>query len=85
MFGEIMIPSRWGEGALSAITVQSLADWGYGVDVTHADAYFVYGRAIKDVSERVVSKPEYTCGVGDEQEPIYVVDELGHIIRTIGE
>ena len=85
LFGEIMIPSRWGEGALSAITVQALADWGYGVDVTHADAYFVYGRASKDVSARVVSEPELTCGVGDEQETIYVVDELGHIIRTIGE
>ena len=36
--GEIMAPSAIG-GALSAITVQSLADLGYGVDVTQADAY----------------------------------------------
>ena len=35
--GEIMGPG--GGPALSAITVQSLADLGYGVDVTQADAY----------------------------------------------
>ena len=38
VFGdELMTPT--GTGALSAITVQSLADLGYGVDVTQADAY----------------------------------------------
>ena len=35
--GELMSPS--GGGTLSAITVQSLADLGYGVDVAQADAY----------------------------------------------
>ena len=35
--GELMSPS--GGGTLSAITVQSMADLGYGVDVTQADAY----------------------------------------------
>ena len=39
LWGEIMLPSRWGEEALSAITVQSLTDLGYGVDVTQADAF----------------------------------------------
>ena len=37
--GDVMGPG--GGGALSAITVQSLADLGYGVDVTQADAYSV--------------------------------------------
>ena len=36
-WGELMLP--WGGGALSAITVQSLADLGYDVDVTQADPY----------------------------------------------
>ena len=35
--GELMGPR--GGPALSAITVQSMADLGYGVDVTQADAY----------------------------------------------
>ena len=35
--GELMVSD--GSGALSAITVQSLADLGYGVDVTQADSY----------------------------------------------
>jgi len=37
--GELMGPG--GGSALSAVTVQSLADLGYGVDVTQADAYTV--------------------------------------------
>ena len=38
VFGdELMTPT--GTGALSAITVQSLADLGYGVDITQADPY----------------------------------------------
>ena len=43
LFGEIMLPSRWGEEALTAITVQSLADLGYVVDVTEADDYTLPG------------------------------------------
>ena len=35
--GELMSPS--GGGTLSAITVQALADLGYGVDVTQADDF----------------------------------------------
>ena len=35
--GDLMVPG--GGRALSAITVQSLADLGYGVDVTQADPY----------------------------------------------
>ena len=41
--GELMGPR--GGVALSAITVQSLADLGYGVDVTQADAYTLPGAA----------------------------------------
>ena len=40
---ELMTPS--GTGALSAITVQSLDDIGYGVDVTQADKYTLPGAA----------------------------------------
>ena len=39
--GELMLP--WGGGQLSAVTVQSLADLGYGVDVSQADAFTLPG------------------------------------------
>ena len=157
--GELMLP--WGGGQLSAITVQSLADLGYGVDVTQADAYTLPGatagktaakiaisrssvslpglnvaRAINSPSSdaelygqgrvpdgpssilgdarrtgRLESaerfwgrgmnfdladnqrmwgtgspahaEPELTCGAGLMNEPIYVVDPQGRVVRTI--
>ena len=160
VFGdELMTPT--GTGALSAITVQSMADLGYGVDVTQADAYtlpdaiagktaakiatsrssislpgFNVARAINSPSseadlygQRRVpdgpssilgdarrtgrlesaerfwghgenvnlwedqqmrrgaspanAEPELTCGAGLMNEPIYVVDPQGRVVRTI--
>ena len=96
--GDVMGPG--GGGALSAITVQSLADLGYGVDVTQADAYSVStaaaslardrGFAIGDgrLSERLAiptrAEPKPWCGLDGDREPIYIVDQQGRIIRTIG-
>ncbi len=154
--GEIMAPSAIG-GALSAITVQSLADLGYGVDVSQADPYtlpgantgakiavappgdtgfgvksfrphvFTQSGAIQDGQESIEGRlhsgstdartsrlesvkrlsdrgitfdlarnhqmgdagstahaaPEPTCGAGLMDEPIYVVDQQGRIVRTI--
>ncbi len=76
-------------GALSAITIQSLADLGYSVDVTQADPYTLPGAAAK-ASAKVAApsthaQPEFLCGVGEQREPIYVVDEQGYIIRTLGD
>ena len=111
--------------ALSAITVQSLADLGYGVDVTQVDAYTLPGaNAGKPVAKIVVPtpdvsashmyessvrfwgggmnldltdarqswqaapladvEPKLTCGAGLMQQPIYVVDPQGRVVRTIG-
>ncbi len=159
--GELMAP--YGGGTLSAITLQSLADLGYGVDISQADAYTLPGanagkavakitayqpsalgpvldvtRAHPDVlrgvelygqgriasnlpsivgdegrtgrlesAERVwgrgmnsdlshdrkmwgaappaFAEPKLTCGVSLTREPIYVVDQQGRIIRTIGD
>ena len=54
--GELMGP--YGGGVLSAITVQSLADLGYGVDVTQADAYTLPGvNAGKPVTKVAVPTP----------------------------
>ncbi len=125
VFGdELMTPT--GTGALSTITVQSLADLGYGVDVTQADAYNLPGAAGKAVAKIAVSapsilgddrtgrfedaeriwgrgvtfdlpdnqrtwgegspahaEPELTCGAGRMNEPIYVIDPQGRVVRTI--
>ena len=83
---EIMTPS--GTGALSAITVQSLADLGYGVDVTQADAYTLPSATAAKASAKIAAPsthavPKLSCGVDLRREPIYVVDPQGRIIRTI--
>ena len=101
--GELMGP-RGGE-ALSAITVQSLADLGYGVDVTQADSYTLPGAAAAQASAmqsvampplsgddrssgRLASptqtQPKLWCGFDGEREPMYVVDQQGRIILTVG-
>ena len=46
-----------GGGPLSAITVQSLADLGYGVDVTQADAHTLPGAAAKASAKIAAAKP----------------------------
>ena len=77
---ELMVPYLNGLGWLSAITVQSLADLGYEVDVTQADAYTLPRAA--QVRAEIASvdswedhlseglglsthaEPELSCGVG---------------------
>ena len=123
MFGDEVMG---GGGPLSAITVQSLADLGYGVDVTQADPYSLpraAGKASAKIAvsapsilgddqtwqfegaERILGRrvtfdlpdnqrtwgggspshaePDLTCGAGQMDEPIYVVDPQGRIVRTI--
>ena len=126
-----------GGGPLSAITVQSLADLGYGVDITQADAHTLPGAAAKASAkiaalpsmpgygmgisqadsytlpgadphwqgriagglpsifgdDRLIrrlaphphTEPQPLCGLVGEREPIYVVDQQGRIIRTLGD
>ncbi len=74
-WGELMA----GGGALSAITIQSLADLGYNVDVTQADPYTL-GAAAKASAK--IAAPA-THAHGEQREPIYVVDPQGRIVRTI--
>ena len=83
--GELM--NQGGGGALSAITIQALADLGYSIDVTQADRYTLPSAAAKASAKIAASsthaQPEWSCGIGQQQEPIYVVDEQRNIIRTI--
>ena len=103
--GEVMTAVGDGEAALSAITVQSLADLGYGVDVTRADPYntrepydYLSGTtATAKISAVLPSTPTLSnghalpevpqlwCGVGEEREPIHVIDPQGNVIRTLGD
>ena len=81
--------SSSGISMLSAITVQALADLGYVVDVTQADPYTLPDAAAK-ASAKIAApsthaQPKWTCGVGQHQEPMYVVDQQGRIIRTLGD
>ena len=85
---ELMTILGWDNSdRLSAITLQSLADLGYSVDVTQADPYTLPRAAVK-ASAKIAApsahaQPEFSCGTGQYQEPIYVVDEQGNIIRTL--
>ena len=65
---------------LSAITVQALADLGYSVDVTQADAYQLPSQATK---RPVSSKHEYEYCI--PIRPRYIVDERGRVVRIIND
>ena len=72
--GEIM---GAGGSALSAITVQSLADLGYVVDVSQADPFQLPSSA-KAVADQGLDLRDDIL-----QGPIRVADEDGHIVRVI--
>ncbi len=55
--GEIPPQLGQGTGAISAITVQSLADLGYGVDVTQADPYTLPDAAGKASAKITAAMP----------------------------
>ena len=78
VFGsELMTPSSGGGRiVLSAITIQSLADVGYEVDVRRADEY--------GLPDPAGAKPaaEHVLNWGDciSEGPVYVVDEKGRVV-----
>ena len=69
--GEIMGPG--GGPALSAITVQSLADLGYGVDVTQADAYTLPSVAAGKASAKITAAMPAIPGVDVTQADAYAL------------
>ena len=71
---------------LSAITIQSLADLGYVVDVTQADTSILPRPdmpSAKRTAQPTHAQPQWSCGTGQQREPIYVVDPQGNIVRTL--
>ena len=77
--GELMSggASRSAGSALSAITVQSLADLGYVVDVSQADP-FQLPRSAKAVADKGLNLHDDIL-----QGPIRAVDENGRVVRVI--
>ena len=59
-WGEVMTGAR----ALSAITVQSMADLGYGVNVSQADAYTLLGATAGKASAKVAVVTPAIPGIG---------------------
>ncbi len=87
LFGaEIMEENPAQEHALSAITIQSLADLGYVIDVNQADPYrlpaTIGSISPLPASAKPIASREVDVGVASVG-PIYVGDEQGNIILTI--
>ena len=78
---ELMTPFQNGGvlDPLSAITIQSLADMGYAVDVSLAEPYRLPGAAA------VAADPARKIEYGDDilRTPIIVVDRNGRVVRVI--
>ena len=54
------------------------------VDVAQADPYAAKASA-KIAAPSTHAQPEWSCGVGEQREPIYVIDQEGRIVRTLGD
>ena len=82
---EIMEPTMEREHALSAITIQSLADLGYVVDISRADPYRLPVSVSTAQPPSASAKPVASYGEFDRGAlgTIYVGDEQGQIIGTI--
>ena len=86
MFGDELMtasvrPDLDGTLPLSAITIQSLADHGYQIDVRRADAYMLPSPvSAKPAAERLLEWGDCIA-----EGPVYVVDENGRVIGTVGQ
>ncbi len=80
---ELMTPGlNPGSNPLSAISIQSLADLGYRVDVTQADPYGIVFTAAGLVAQQ--QDPPLIDLRGDTWEgPIFEVNALGRVVRVI--
>ena len=72
---------------LSAVSIQSLADLGYTVDVSLAEAYALPGAVAEDSAQSAGAEPVDTIEYGSDtpRAPIIVVDRTGRIVGPIPE
>ena len=82
---EIMEPTVERKHALSAITIQSIADLGYVVDVSRADPYRLPASVSTYQTPTASAKPVASHGDLDlgTLQTIFVGDDQGNIIRNI--
>ena len=81
---EVMEPTMEREHALSAITIQSLADLGYVVDVSRADPYKLPASISTSTPRTSSAKPVVSHDFDlDALGTIHVGDEQGRISHTI--
>ncbi|WP_420632537.1 Ig-like domain-containing protein [Candidatus Palauibacter sp.] len=79
--GELMGPR--GGSALSAITVQALADLGYAVDVSRADPYELPAADAAPAADVAGAEAESPFAGDVLKGPLVVVDENGNVVRII--
>ena len=73
--GELMTLIRSDEWALSAITLQTLSDLGYSVDLSAADPYVLPSpTAAKPVADEADEELEFFCSLEGLPAPVYVDD-----------
>ena len=78
VFGdELMTPFVGGGHALSLITIESLADMGYGVDITRAEFYTLPGAGAPGSASP--SGPRVHLGDDIARWPIVLVDQKGRV------
>ena len=81
LVGEGMVAS--GSGIISAITVQALADLGYGVDVTQAYAYTLPGAASAKASAKISAALPSIHGVGVTQADAFTLPSVAAALPSI--
>ena len=83
MFGdELMVPVlRTRDPPLSLITIESLADIGYGVDVAGGDPYTLPGTGASRTA-RPSDGPVAHLGDDLLRRPILIVDRSGRVVRV---
>lgn len=72
---ELMTPFISGDHALSLITIESLADLGYGVDLTRAETYTLPGA--DPAAPRAVRGAVFDLGDDILRRPILLIDQKG--------
>ena len=74
---ELMTPFIGGEHALSLITIESVADLGYGVDVTHAESYSLPAVGRAGLAAR--RAPGVYLGDDIARWPVVLIDQKGRV------
>ncbi len=75
--GELMTPFVGGGHALSLITIESLADMGYGVDITQAEPYTLPASGAPGMASR--HGPRVHLGDDVARWPIVLIDRKGRV------